>query len=148
MKKLLFTALLAVPLTLLVQTAAQAQIQKKTAAKATAQRDQLLEGKKVYSKFCASCHQLDGGGVPNLNPPLSKTIYVLGDKSRLIKIILNGSNESLEIDGETYSNPMPQLDILKDEEIADVLTYVRNSFGNKAGAITASEVKAQRTKKK
>lgn len=143
MKKLLLTVLFVLPFALFTQA------QKATKAISTpAARDQLLEGKKVYSKFCASCHQSDGGGVPNLNPPLSKTTYVLGDKSRLIKIILNGSNESLEIDGETYSNPMPQLDILKDQEIADVLTYVRNSFGNKAVAVNAAEVKAQRSKKK
>lgn len=144
MKKFLLTILFILPLALFVQ----AQKAGKAISSPAAARDQLLEGKKVYSKFCASCHQLDGGGVPNLNPPLTKTIYVLGDKSRLIRIILNGSNESLEIDGETYSNPMPQLDILKDQEIADVLTYIRNSFGNKAAAVTAPEVKALRSKKK
>ena len=144
MKKLLLTTLL----TLSLAFFAQAQKANKAMSIPAAARDQLLEGKKVYAKFCASCHQLDGGGVPNLNPPLSKTTYVLGDKSRLIRIILNGSNESLEIDGETYSNPMPQLDILKDQEIADVLTYIRNSFGNKSTAVTAPEVKAQRSKKK
>jgi mono/diheme cytochrome c family protein len=144
MKKLLLTALLTFSLAFF----AQAQKANKAISTPAAARDQLLAGKKVYSKFCVSCHQLDGGGVPNLNPPLIKTTYVLGDKSRLIKIILNGSNESLEIDGETYSNPMPQLDILKDQEVADVLTYIRNSFGNKATAITAPEVKAQRSKKK
>jgi len=105
-----------------------------------------LPGEKVYKQFCISCHQADGGGVPNMNPPLIKTEYVLGDKQRLIKIILNGRNENLEIDGEYFTNPMPALNILKDQQIADVLTYVRNSFGNKASAVTASEVKAVRAK--
>ena len=79
-----------------------------------------------------------------MNPPLTGTTYVLGDKTRLIKIVLNGFNERVEIDGDIYSNPMPALNILTDQEIADVLTYVRNSFGNKANAVHASDVKKVR----
>ena len=97
--------------------------------------------------YCVSCHQLDGGGVQNLNPPLIKTTYVLGNKGKLAKIVLNGFNENVEIDGNTYSNTMPSLSILKDQEIADVLTYVRNSFGNKAPAVTAADVKKARATK-
>ncbi len=104
-------------------------------------------GLKVFKKYCISCHQADAGGVPHLNPPLIKTVYVLGDKERLIKIVLNGLNENIEIEGETFSNPMPPLKILKDQQIADVLSYVRSNFGNKAPAITAAEVKAVRSKK-
>jgi mono/diheme cytochrome c family protein len=105
-------------------------------------------GEKVYKKYCISCHQEDGGGVPHLNPPLINTSYVLGEKERLIKIVLHGLNENIEIDDETFSNAMPALSILKDQQIADVLTFVRSSFGNKASAITAAEVKAVRSKKK
>ena len=105
-------------------------------------------GEKIFKKYCISCHQADGGGVPNLNPPLIKTPYVLGDKKKLIKIILHGLNENIEIKGEFFSNPMPELSILKDQEIADVLTYVRSSFGNKASAVTAAEVKAARSEPK
>ena len=103
-------------------------------------------GESIFKKYCVTCHQADAGGVPNLTPPLIKTTYVLGDKERLIKIILNGFNENIEIEGEYFSNPMPALNILKDQEIADVLTYVRNNFGNKASAVSASEVKAVRDK--
>jgi len=108
----------------------------------------IIEGKKVFSKYCISCHQSDGGGVPNLNPPLINTPYVLGDKEKLIKIVLNGLNENIEIEDQVFSNPMPALNILKDQEIADVLTYVRNSFGNKASAVTPAEVKSVRSKTK
>jgi mono/diheme cytochrome c family protein len=81
-----------------------------------------------------------------MNPPLIQTKYVLGEKEDLIKIILNGIG-NVEIDGETYTNKMPPLKkILKDQQIADVLTYVRNSFGNKAPAVTVTEVKAVRSK--
>jgi mono/diheme cytochrome c family protein len=104
-------------------------------------------GEQVFKKYCLTCHQADGGGVPNLNPPLIKTEYVLGDKARLIGIVIKGFNEKIEIDGDHFSNTMPELSILKDREIADVLSYVRSNFGNKASAVTVEEVKAVRGKK-
>jgi len=100
----------------------------------------IARGKKVYETYCLACHQADGTGVTRLNPPLVKTSYVLGDKKVLIGIVLNGLDEAIEIDGDTYSNVMASHDFLKDQEIADVLTYVRNSFGNKASAVTPEEV--------
>ena len=92
-------------------------------------------GKKVYNAYCITCHQADGGGVPQLNPPLEKTSYVLGGKTKLIQVVLKGMNTHEEIDGETYSNTMAPFNYLTDQQIADVLTYVRNSFGNKATAL-------------
>ncbi|WP_342648342.1 cytochrome c [Mucilaginibacter sp. CSA2-8R] len=104
------------------------------------------DGKTVYLQNCLTCHQADGGGVPNMNPPLIKTDYVLGDKTRLIKIVLNGFNDRVEIEGEMYNNVMPSLNHLTDKQIADVLTYVRSNFGNKASAVSATEVKKLRGK--
>ena len=101
----------------------------------------LERGKKLYTQYCISCHQVDGGGVPGLNPPLEKMSYVSGSKTRLIRIILKGLNTHEDIDEETYSNTMPPLNYLKDQQISDVLTYVRNSFGNKAKAVTPGDVK-------
>jgi mono/diheme cytochrome c family protein len=109
---------------------------------------QAADGKSVYVKYCLTCHQADGGGVPNMNPPLIKTSYVLGDKTRLIKVVLNGFSENVDIDGESYSNVMPAHDFLKDQEIAAVLTYVRKNFTNKAGAINTAQVKAVRAANK
>jgi mono/diheme cytochrome c family protein len=103
-------------------------------------------GKKVYEATCLACHQANGSGVPNLNPPLKKTKWVLGDKATLIKVVLNGMNEEVEINGRYFENTMPPQSALKDEQIADVLTYVRNSFGNKADAITPEDVKKVRAK--
>jgi mono/diheme cytochrome c family protein len=118
---------------------------------ATAQqslKSSVARGKIVYEQYCLPCHQIDGSGVFNMNPPLIKTSFVLGDQKKLVQIILKGLDEEIEIDGNTYSNPMPPFgDILKDEEIADVLTYVRNSFGNKASAITPAQVKTTRAAK-
>ena len=98
-------------------------------------------GKKLYEQYCLTCHQADGGGVPKMNPPLISTSYVTGDKKKLIQWVLRGSTQNIPIDGKTYSNNMPSQANLKDEDIADILTYVRNSFGNKASSITATDVK-------
>lgn len=105
-------------------------------------------GKKVYTQYCATCHQPDGGGVPRLNPPLEKTSWVLGSKTRLITVILKGMDSHEEIDGETYSNTMAPFNYLNDQQISDVLTYIRNSFGNKASAITPGDVKYVRARTK
>jgi len=101
-------------------------------------------GAAVYKKYCLSCHQANGTGVPKMNPPLIKTSYVTGDKSKLIKWVLQGSVEHVQIDGEDYTNNMPAQSILTDQQIADVLTYIRSSFGNKASAILPAEVKTVR----
>ena len=108
----------------------------------------IARGKKVYATYCLSCHQADGSGVPKMNPPLIKTDWVTGDKKRLINVILNGMNEKIVIDDEEYESVMASHSFLKDEQIADVLTYIRNSFGNKASAVTPAEVKAARGKVK
>ena len=105
-------------------------------------------GKKIYTLYCVTCHQADGGGVPGLNPPLEKTTYVAGNKTRLIKIILKGMNTHEEIDGETYTNVMPPFNYLKNQEISDVLTFIRNSFGNKSSVITPGDVRYVRSLKK
>jgi mono/diheme cytochrome c family protein len=106
-------------------------------------------GKKVYDVVCLACHQPDGAGMFPMNPTLVKTKWVLGDKKQLIKIVLKGlKGGEIEIDGDTFNNPMPaQESVLDDQQVADVLTYVRNSFGNKASAVTPAEVKAVRAKK-
>lgn len=108
---------------------------------------QMAAGKIVYTKYCVSCHQADGLGVQKMNPPLSKTSYILGDKARIIKIVLNGLSGT-DIDDETYNNVMASFDYLSNDQIANVLTYVRGSFGNKASAVKPAEVAALRTKKK
>lgn len=125
---------------------------KKPAAKSTAAtvsiKQSITDGQVVYQKFCLTCHQVDGSGVPNLNPPLIQTKWVLGSKIILIQQVLKGSKGKVEIEGETFHNAMPAQAQLTDQQIADVLTYVRNSFGNKANRVTPAEVKAVRAKTK
>src|ERR1700759_3727657 len=101
-------------------------------------------GADLYKQYCLTCHQADGGGVPRMNPPLIATSYVTGDKVKLVKWVLQGSVEKVPIDGQTYSNNMPAQNYLSDQQIADVLTFIRSSFGNKSSAITAGDVKTVR----
>ena len=103
-------------------------------------------GQIIYEQNCLTCHQANGSGVPNLNPPLKGTEWVLGDKTRLVNVLLKGL-QGQDIEGEPYDNAMPAHDFLDDQQIADVLTYIRSNFGNKASAITADEVKAVRATK-
>jgi mono/diheme cytochrome c family protein len=100
-------------------------------------------GKKVYQTTCLSCHQAAGQGVPRMIPTLSKTDWVLGNKTRLIKVVKKGlKGGEVEIDGDHFASPMPAQTQLNDQQVADVLTFVRNSFGNKASGVTLAEVKA------
>jgi mono/diheme cytochrome c family protein/glucose/arabinose dehydrogenase len=107
-------------------------------------------GKSIYAKdgYCATCHQVDGKGIKSAGfPPLKGTQWVLGDEERLIKITLNGVMGKMEVMEKTYSGKVPMMafgSLLNDREIAGVLTYVRNSFGNKAAAISPEKVKQVR----
>lgn len=104
------------------------------------------KGKELYGQHCLVCHQATGGGVTGLNPPLKQTEYVVGDKERLVRIVINGSNKGLVVNGMTYSNAMPGFPDLSNEDIAYVTSYIRNSFGNSAAPVSASEVEAVRKK--
>lgn len=123
-----------------------AQTKPKSKAQSGIPKATMERGKQVYEAYCLACHQADGSGVPRLNPPITKTKWVLGDKKQLITIILKGMDEPIEVNGEEYTNTMGAHDFLKDQEVADLLTYVRNSFGNKATAVTTAEVKTMRAK--
>ncbi|MBO9593341.1 MAG: cytochrome c [Niabella sp.] len=139
MRKIYTLAFILISLNSFSQTAKK-PVAKKTATPVSATTLSINRGKLVYQKFCISCHQADGGGVPNLNPPLIGTSGVLGNKNRLVKIVKNGLQEHVEIDGEFYSNNMPPFKMLTDQQVADVLTYIRRSFGNKATPVLRSEV--------
>jgi mono/diheme cytochrome c family protein len=108
-----------------------------------------VNGKKIYETRCLVCHQSDGGGVPNMNPPLDGASNVNGkDIARLVKIIRNGYDERIALDGMYYNNAMTANPDLKEEAIADVLTYIRTSWSNKASVVTTNQVKAALLKNK
>ena len=108
----------------------------------------MKRGSVVFQSYCLACHQANAAGVPNLYPPLIKTKYVLGEKNALITIVLKGLTGEIQVGEDTFNGMMPPHNFLTDQQAADVLTYVRNSFGNKAPQIKVTDVKAMRTKLK
>jgi nitrite reductase (NO-forming) len=100
-------------------------------------------GKEVYNTQCITCHMEKGEGIEGVFPPVAKSDYLMADKNRSIKQILEGASGEMTVNGKTYNGEMPAID-LTDEQVSDVLNYVRNSWGNKGAAVTPAEVKAQR----
>lgn len=107
-------------------------------------------GKEIYGRdgFCATCHQPDGKGLDASGfPPLAGTQWAIGSEERLIKLVLHGLWGPIEVLGKQYPGQVPMTPyggMLNDAEVAAVLTYVRNSFGNKASVISAEQVKSVR----
>jgi mono/diheme cytochrome c family protein len=108
--------------------------------------DAVGAGRQVYGENCAICHQADGGGVPNQQPALQGDAIVTGDPSRLIQVMLKGPAAVLPADRPHYPGLMPPYARLSDEEIADVLTYIRHDFGNGVPAIQPQDVATERGK--
>lgn len=112
--------------------------------------DLFQEGIEVYSRegHCATCHQADGKGLPHSGfPPLDRSEWVTGSKERLIKLTLHGLHGPITVKGKDYPGHVPMTafkDMLDDREIAAVLTYMRNAYGNKASTISPNEVKEVR----
>ena len=104
------------------------------------------KGKKTYDRECSPCHSADAKGIPSFSPALSGSKIVLGSSNKLIRVMLKGSAELKGGPAHNNKNEMPSQADLKDRRIANLLTYIRNNFGNKAPAITADEVKLERTK--
>ena len=115
-------------------------------------KELFVKGEEIYNRegFCVTCHQPDGNGLSASQfPPLAGVAWVTGNEERLIKITLNGLMGPLELKGKTYPGQVPMTPfggMLNDEEIAAVLTYVRNAFGNKAAPISPQKVKEIREK--
>lgn len=101
-------------------------------------------GKEVYITYCMNCHLEDGSATPNQYPPLAKADYLLKPADSLITIILEGQTGEIVVNGEKYNDQMLAQNYLSDAQIADVLNYVRNNWGNKMAATIPQQVKAQR----
>lgn len=103
------------------------------------------DGQSIYETRCISCHQEDGAGLAGAFPPLDGAAWVTGEKGPLIRIILDGMTGEVEVKGETYSGMMPPWKpYLDDEQVAALLTYIRNAWSNEADAVTPAEVAAVR----
>ena len=99
------------------------------------------DGAEIYLIRCMSCHQVNGGGVPGVFPPLAGTEWVTGDEEVLIRIVLNGVTGEMEVNGMMYTGAMPPWGaFLNDEEMAALLTYIRTEWDNDASEVTPETV--------
>lgn len=97
-------------------------------------------GAKIYKEKCVACHQLTGEGIAGAFPPLKGSDYLLSDKKRAVAQVLNGSNEAMVVNGNTYVIPMPfQVDT--HEDAVAVINYVLNAWGNNGGTVKLEDVK-------
>ena len=110
--------------------------------------DSIKRGEQVYSANCQSCHMENGEGLVDSFPPLAKSDFLLKDQKRAIGVVLHGLEGEVIVNGENYNMMMPAQNHLSDQEIADVLNFVQNSWGNKAKAVTPAQVKEIRAAKK
>jgi len=107
--------------------------------------ESIKRGKEVYALYCQNCHMEDGKGTPDINPPVAKADYLKKPAKTLIGVILEGQSGEVIVNGKKYNTIMAPQPYLTDEQIADVLNYIRNSWGNKiSGTITPAAVKALR----
>ena len=106
--------------------------------------DQKQAGKAIFSGTCSVCHQANGEGLANVFPPLAKSDFLAADPMRAIKVLLQGFNGKVTVNGKEYDSVMPPMNQLNDDEIANILTYVLNSWDNPGGAIHADDVKKRR----
>ena len=106
--------------------------------------EQMKRGAAVYARTCIACHQPTGLGLPPVFPPLANAPIVAGNPELPVKFILQGLMGPITVNGMTYNSMMPPVAGVSDADIADVLTYVRQSFGNQGSPVTADQVKAIR----
>jgi nitrite reductase (NO-forming) len=109
-------------------------------------KTQIASGELLFKGTCSVCHQPTGQGIPNAFPPLAKSDFLMADKHRSIEIVLKGLNGAVTVNGKQFNSVMPPMSQLRDDEVANILTFVRNSWGNQGEPVTAKEVTDIRVK--
>lgn len=108
---------------------------------------QLANGARVYRSLCVACHLPDGRGVAGVTPPLVASDYLQQDRERVVRLVLRGLSGPIAVNGVGYNGVMPPLGaVLTDRQVADVLTYVSNSWGNAGEAFPAEQVAVVRAR--
>jgi mono/diheme cytochrome c family protein len=115
-----------------------------TAPPASLSPDSRPTGEQLYRRHCLSCHQADGGGVPNMQPPIAGGDWVKGDPKSLALFVMTGGFGSAERKDGAVDNVMPEFRQLSDEDLAGILTFIRAKFGGGASPVSASDVGAAR----
>jgi nitrite reductase (NO-forming) len=101
---------------------------------------QIQAGAVLYNGTCSVCHQQNGEGLEGVFPPLANSDYLVADKRRAVEIVLNGLSGPVTVNDVTYSSVMPAMSQLNDDEIANILTFTLNSWGNQGGVVSSDEV--------
>ncbi|MDO8366227.1 MAG: cytochrome c [Saprospiraceae bacterium] len=101
--------------------------------------ERITAGVMIFSATCQACHQADGKGIPSAFPPLLASDYLNADPKRAVTAITKGLSGKITVNGKDYDGVMPQQN-LSDEQVANVVTYVLNNFGNKGGEFTPAQV--------
>lgn len=104
-------------------------------------RQYAINGKVLYERLCANCHQEDGSGLGKLIPPLAGSDYMNEDIGRTIRIIKHGMEGEIMVNGVVYNQPMPPNPQLTPMDISEITTYIYNVWGNKQGLITPGMVR-------
>ncbi|MES2295968.1 MAG: copper-containing nitrite reductase [Pseudomonadota bacterium] len=107
-------------------------------------QDQINAGKSLFNGTCSVCHQANGAGLPGVFPPLAKSDFLNADPKRALGIVLHGLSGKVTVNGQPYESVMPPMNQLNDDEVANIVTYVLNSWDNKGGQIHVGDVKAVR----
>ena len=106
--------------------------------------DQVHAGQALFAGTCSVCHQANGAGLPGVFPPLAKSDFLAGDVGKALRAVLHGLSGKLTVNGQEYNSVMPPMNQLNDDEVANILTYVLNSWGNPGGRIAKDDVKKER----
>jgi nitrite reductase (NO-forming) len=114
-------------------------------AQANSKAERIEFGQRTYNQVCLACHQPTGLGIPGAFPPLAGSDYLNADKLRAISVVLNGLTGPVTVNGQDFNSQMPLLN-LSDEDVANVLTFVYNSWENAGHVVTPEEVASQRNK--
>ncbi|MBS0516398.1 MAG: nitrite reductase, copper-containing [Proteobacteria bacterium] len=102
--------------------------------------EQIAAGKQLFTGTCSVCHQASGEGLPNVFPPLAKSDFLAADPKRAMNIVTHGLTGKITVNGKEYDSVMPPMAQLTDDEVANILTYVLNSWGNPGGQYSKEEV--------
>jgi nitrite reductase (NO-forming) len=112
---------------------------KAHAAGTLTKEEQVAAGKQLFNGTCSVCHQANGEGLANVFPPLAKSDYIAGDPERLVEAILHGVSGKVTVNGAEYNSVMPPMNQLTDDEVANISTFVLNSWGNPGGQISKEQ---------
>ena len=102
--------------------------------------EQIAAGKQLFTGTCSVCHQVNGEGLANVFPPLAKSDYLAADPKRAMTVVTHGLSGKITVNGHEYDSVMPPMSQLNDDEVANILTYVLNSWDNPGGQISKDEV--------